>query len=121
MDRRKFPRAKTRNFISFVTYDEDGQIESQKTGTAMDVSQGGILLETAEKIVTKSISLIATSINNMVIEIRAEVVYSRQASTGKFKNGISLRGKPDENVQFATSLIRAYNLRKKAQNRKIFL
>ena len=121
MDRRKFPRTTTRNFISFVTYYKNGRIESHRTGTAIDVSQGGILLETAEKLEANNISLIATSAENKLIEIKAEVAYSKQIDYRKFKNGIRLRGKHDENVQFAASLIRAYNLRKKSQDRQIFL
>ena len=64
---------------------------------------------------------ISTSIDNKLVEIKAKVVYSRQVDGGKFQNGISLQGNPDENVQFASGLIRSYNLRKKTQNRKIFL
>jgi hypothetical protein len=121
MDRRKFPRINTKKFISFVKYNSNGQIESQKTGTAIDVSQGGILLETTEKIDTKSICLITTSSDNKLIEIKAKVLYSRQAGDEKFQNGISLQGNADENLRFVTGLVHAYLIRKKSQNRKIFL
>jgi hypothetical protein len=121
MDRRKFPRINTNTFISFVKYNKNGQIENQKTGTAIDVSQGGILLETTEKIDTKSISLITTSSDNKLIEIKATVLYTRQVDGEKFQNGISLQGNPDENLRFVTGLVHAYLLRKKSQNRNIFL
>jgi len=121
MDRRKYPRINTKKFISFVKYNKNGQIESQKTGTAIDVSQGGILLETTEKIDAKSISLITTSSDNKLIEIKAMVLYSRQTDDEKFHTGISLQGYPYENLRFVTGLVRAYLQRKKSQNRKIFL
>ena len=121
MDRRKFPRINTNTFISFVKYNKNGQIENQKTGTAIDVSQGGILLETTEKIDTKSISIITTSSNNKLIEIKATVLYTRQVDSEKFQNGISLQGNPGENLRFVTGLVHAYLLRKKSQNRNIFL
>ena len=121
MDRRKYPRSNIKNFISFVVYNENGQIESQKTGTALDVSRGGLFLETAEKISTTSISLISTSSDNKVIEIKAKVIYSRQVDDGKFKNGISLNGNREENLRFIKGLVRSYHLRKKSHNRTIFI
>ena len=121
MEQRKFPRIKIRNFISFVEYNKDGQIESHNPGIALDVSQGGILLETRDKLDTQCIHLIYTSNDSKLIEIKAKVVYSLPAGDEKFNNGLSLQGKPDENLQFVTNLIQAYHFRKKSQNRKIFL
>ena len=119
IENRRYPRVKTRNFVSFIEIDKDGQLMSHRTGTAMDTSQGGILLETHDKIESEYINLIATTLNNTLIEIKGKVVYSKEAANGIFKNGISLQGKPDENVEFVSSLIRVYNYRKKSKYHKI--
>ena len=119
IDNRRYPRVKTRNFVSFTEIDADGQLTSHRTGTAMDTSQGGILLETNDKIESEYINLIATTLNNTLIEIKGKVAYSKEAGNGIFKNGISLQGKPDENVEFVSSLIRVYNYRKKSKYHKI--
>jgi hypothetical protein len=121
MEQRKFPRIKTRNFVSFVKYNKNGHIESHKTGVALDVSQHGIGMETREEIGAQNIRLIFTSSDNSLIEIKAKVVNSRQIGEKKFQTGLSLQGKPDENLRFVTNLVRAYHTRKKSLNHNLFL
>ena len=45
-NRRKTPRVKTQNLISYFTYNEIGKLISHGLGIALDISKGGILLET---------------------------------------------------------------------------
>jgi len=45
-EKRKFPRIKIHNLISYVCLGADGHPINQLMGTALDIGQGGLLLQT---------------------------------------------------------------------------
>lgn len=50
VDGRGYPRVQTRNLISYVSVNKEGNKLTQGMGRALDISQSGILLETARRI-----------------------------------------------------------------------
>jgi hypothetical protein len=73
-DRRQFPRTKTRNLIAHVSVDQNGKTVSQGMGKALDISKGGMLLETVYPIEAAQISLMAVDKDDNLLEIKAEFV-----------------------------------------------
>jgi len=112
MERRKYPRVKTCNLISYVSTDENGNILNQSMGRALNISQNGIFLETSRIILSQHISLMSCDVGNNLIEIKGQVAYSMDFGFEKFGAGISFRGNNDEKIQFAIQLIKVYNHRK---------
>ena len=112
MDRRKYPRVKTCNLISYVSIDENDNVLNQSMGRALNISQNGIFLETSRMILSQYISLMSFDEHNNLIEIKGLVAYSRDLGSGKFGAGISFQATGAENIQFAIQLIKVYNYRK---------
>ena len=83
-DRRKHIRIKTQNLISYVSYDKTGQLISQGLGKALDISKGGMLLETPDPLESGLLSLTATDVDNNLIEIEGSAEYCKESSSGKF-------------------------------------
>ena len=100
-NRRKYPRIKICNPISYDCVDQKGNLLDQNMGIALDVSQNGILLETPQKIESKTISLLFVDLDNELIEIPATVVFSIMKKDMKFKSGINFQGSREENILFA--------------------
>jgi len=50
VEKRKYPRVQIQNLISYVCLDEDGNPVKHLMGSALDISQGGLLLETTQEI-----------------------------------------------------------------------
>jgi hypothetical protein len=48
-----------------------------------------------------------------LIEVVGKVAYSRRSRTGGYKTGIQFAGGSDENIRFATSLIKTFHYRRK--------
>jgi len=67
---RKHPRVKTRNLIAYLTFDEHDKVVSQGLSKALDISRGGILLETPDPIELGTISLLAVDLDTKFIEIK---------------------------------------------------
>ena len=112
LDRRKFPRIKICNPISYDSVDQNGIQLDQNMGIALDISQNGILLETSQLIQSKYIYLIFIDLENKLIRIAARVIFSVKNKKGHFKSGINFQGSQEENIRFAKKVINAYNHQK---------
>ncbi len=111
-DRRQFARAKTRNLIAHVSVDRNGKKVSQGMGKALDISKGGMLLETVYPIEAGQISLMAVDKDNNLLEIKAELVYCKKMALGKYQAGIKFSGTESQVLNFVKRLIKEYNHRK---------
>ena len=111
-NRRKHPRIKTRNLISHLTFDENGKPISQGLSKAVDISKGGILLETPHPIESGLISLMAVGLDNKFIEIKGELVYSERTDSGMYRSGIKFIGTDEQVTKFVVGLIKEYNYRR---------
>jgi hypothetical protein len=108
-NRRKHKRVKTRNLISYLSFDKTGKLISNGLGIALDVSQGGILLETPYSIKAGLIVLAATDHENHLFEVKGNLKHSTKASNGLYHSGIEIIGIDARVKAFITKLIREYN------------
>jgi len=111
-DRRKLPRTKTRNLIALVSVDQNGKKISQGLGKALDISKGGMLLETPHPIEAGLISLMAVDKDNILFEIKAELIYCKKVATGMYQAGIKFSGTELQVLTFVKRLVKEYNHRK---------
>jgi hypothetical protein len=113
-DQRKHPRVPTSNLISFKLYDDSGRLLSQSMARALNISQSGILIETANIISEERISLMSAGVRDELVNIKGQVVYSRENGIGMYETGISFEGTAEENVAFAKKLVKVFHHRKNA-------
>ena len=113
-DQRKHPRVPTSNLISFKLYDDNGNLLNQSMARALNISQSGILIETACIITVGRISLMSADTDNSLVKIKGQVVYSRENGIGMYETGISFDGTEKENIEFAKKLVKVFHRRKNA-------
>jgi hypothetical protein len=111
-EKRMYPRVGTVNLISYISVDKDGNKQSQGMGTAQNISQHGLRIETNRMIESEYISLLSNDREDNLVEIKGKVVFCRQAQTRKFETGICFQGTKEEKIQFVKNLVRAFNTRK---------
>ncbi len=111
-EKRKHPRVQINDPISYVVISSQGIHVRQNFGVARDVSLEGIKIESICDIETKNIMLNFVDIEQDFSEISGKVIYSRKNKAGNFEIGISLQGKPQENIEFTTKLVRHYHYSK---------
>jgi len=112
IDRRKHQRIKTQNLISHFSIDEKGKLASQGIGKALDISKGGMLLETPYPIESELLSLMAVDLENNLFEISGRLMYSKNSSAGMYLSGIAFVGSDEQVAKFVIKLIKEYNYRK---------
>ena len=81
---------------------------------ALNISQSGILIETATIITVERISLMSAGVRDELVKIKGQVVYSRENGIGMYETGISFEGTAEENVAFAKKLVKVFHHRKNA-------
>jgi predicted Zn finger-like uncharacterized protein len=111
-DRRKYQRVKTRNLISYTSIDKTGKLISQGLGKALDISKGGILLETPYRVQSGILKLMATDVENNLVEIKGKLIYCTESPNGRYRSGISFIGTDEQVSKFAIKMIKEYNYRR---------
>jgi hypothetical protein len=99
-DRRQYPRFETTKLISYVCFDSSGKEISQGSGKGINVSLGGILIETHNPINPQDITLIVISIEDEVIYIKGRTIYCREEDSGKFRTGIQFLETNEKIISF---------------------
>jgi len=115
-ERRKFPRTKIHNLISFVCLDDEGRTTKTLMGIALNISQGGIVIESALPIEPGNIVLVTADEEEKIFEVKAKSVYCNEVGPSKYWMGIKLQGTTDENIRFIKSMVRAYYLSRTSTN-----
>ena len=87
-ENRKKPRLKTENLLSYEGVDGSGNRAEQGMGKTLDISHGGLLMETAVPVEAKFILLMSLDIKEEPIKIKAKVIYSREAEVNLFHTGV---------------------------------
>ena len=111
INKRKTPRVKTSNGVSYVCIDETGNEIEQGMGKTIDISIGGILLETSVRIESKYILLATIDLKGNLIEIRGKVAYSRKIESGEFLNGIQFLETPERQIKIIAEFIKVHHYR----------
>ena len=107
-ERRKHPRVKVYYPISYVCTDKKGSIVQQNMGVALNISQSGILIETADSVFFKYVSLTTVDVDGNVIEVKGKVAYCKKNESTKYRVGISFDGTQAQNIHFVKALTRSY-------------
>jgi len=105
-NKRKYPRVDIRVLASFDCYNEDGELFYQKLGVILDISLGGMLIETDDTIEANYVEIVFVNYENKLMSIVGSIVHSRKSENGRAKTGICFHGGDNENVKIATNLIR---------------
>ena len=111
-EKRMHERISTLNLLYFVCLDEDGNHLDQGMGKTLDISQGGILIETHIAIEAKYILLLALSFEEDLIDIKGEVAYSRKADSGMYESGIKFLEINEDISRIIDGLIKSFDREK---------
>mgnify|MGYP000034164322 FL=1 len=109
IEKRKYQRIKTQNLISYFSLDDGGKMVSQGIGIAMDISKGGILLQTTDAIESRLIALSAIDRKKNLFKAKGRLAYSKKTSIGTYFSGIKFIGVEKHVTRFIVNLVKEYN------------
>ena len=108
-DRRKYPRVKVFDPISYSFWDSNSNVLVENIYLALNRSQNGVQIQTFTEIQSKNIRLKFVDLERNTIEVNGEVIYCSKQKSGIFKIGVRLMGTDAENVHFVKQLVKFYH------------
>jgi hypothetical protein len=78
-------------------------------GRTLDISLGGILIETHVRIESKYILLMAVGFEDELIDIKGEVVYCREGAPGMFESGVRFLETDERMNKIIEALVTTFN------------
>jgi hypothetical protein len=85
---RKNQRISTHNLLSYSCFDKGNNPVTQGMGRTLNVSEGGILLETHYPIDPEYTVSISISLEDELMNVNGKVTFSKERKDGKHESGI---------------------------------
>ena len=74
----------------------------------MDISVGGMLIETDDIIKANYVEVVFVNHKNELMSVVGSIVHSRKSENGKAKTGLCFHGADSENIKIPINLIRTH-------------
>ncbi len=105
--RRKYERKDSLNLIDYVVLGPEGKPISRRMGRTLNVSEGGILLETHDPVKQGQSVVITIALDEDIVEINGHVVYMKPCEEKLFCSGIEFAGIEQEGKRVVKKYIEA--------------
>ncbi|MDY0132529.1 MAG: PilZ domain-containing protein [Desulforegulaceae bacterium] len=90
VERRKYPhRSESANLVYFAIFYPDKTLKQQGMGKTINISEGGILLETHEKLIDDQLISLSLGLNNETVDLEAKLVHFTKNKEGLYHSGLS--------------------------------
>lgn len=109
VEKRKYPRVDINNLVSYHCMDDSGNQTKEGRGRSVNISQGGILIETHDPFEWQDIIILSIDIEDESVSIKGKVIYCNAANFGKFRTGIQFLETNDKIVSFVLKLLKTYS------------
>jgi hypothetical protein len=106
-EKRKDARIEAFNLIHYACREDSGTVVEQGMGRTLNVSESGIQLETYCAVDSRRLSL-SIGIEDQLMEVEGEVIYSNLCENGKFETGIQFIDLSEIAVQIIADFIKAF-------------
>ena len=92
-EQRKFERADALNFLAYSCVNEkDGTNTQQGIGRTLNISEGGVLLETDTPLDSMHTIFLTIALKEKVIDVKGRILWCKESTGGIFMSGIEFYG-----------------------------
>ena len=99
-DKRKDSRIDTENLLAYVCLDEKDRETGQGMGKTLNVSEGGILMETHIPVDPQYFVSLTISMEEDIMEMKGKVAFCKERADGSFETGIHFIEADSGQLQF---------------------
>ena len=108
-NKRRHSRVDSLNLLSYSCTDDTGQVVIQGMGRTLNVSQGGILLETHAQIDSSYTISLTIGLQEELIDINGQVVRSIPGKDDNYESGIKFHEMDEAALQLLNKYIKAFH------------
>lgn len=98
-NKRQSQRIGSHNLLSYSCFDESNTPVTQGMGRTLNVSEGGILLETHGFIDPEYIVSISISLEDELMDMSGKAVFSKERKDGKYETGIQFIDSDEDRIR----------------------
>ena len=99
-DKRKHARIDTTNLVSYVCQDAERLAVKAGMGRTLNVSEGGILLETHQALNAHTQVALTIAMEDDIMVIQGRVAYSKRREDGRYETGVEFTEGDARKVSF---------------------
>ncbi|MDY7037122.1 MAG: PilZ domain-containing protein [Thermodesulfobacteriota bacterium] len=99
IEKRKKPRIDSHNLLSYICFDENDQEVKQGMGRTLNVSEGGILMDTHVPFDKKAILSLTIGMEDDLMDIKGKIAFCRKRKAGHFETGIQFLDLDEEKLR----------------------
>jgi c-di-GMP-binding flagellar brake protein YcgR len=115
IEQRKYNRVQIINDLSYIVLDKNGKPLEKGKGKTLDISQGGLKMETKKPINAKYILLMTIDMSHEFI-IKGHVVYCIENMPKTFQIGVRFVDDIEKVKPIIVDMVKIYNKQKRLQN-----
>jgi len=101
-------RVESANLLSYTCLDENNREMMQGMGRTLNVSEGGILLETHVTVSPQYIMSLTMALEDELMDFKGKIAHSRKRADGKFESGIEFIEMDEGKHQFYKKYIHIF-------------
>ncbi|MFZ5571164.1 MAG: PilZ domain-containing protein [Thermodesulfobacteriota bacterium] len=105
---RKHERINSLNLLNYSCVDQKTEQIIQGMGRTLNVSQGGILLETRVPMYSHYSVALTIGLEDEMIDIDGQVIYCREGGKGKYESGIEFKNINETSLRILNKYIVAF-------------
>jgi len=109
VEKRKHPRIDINNLVSYRCVDGNDNPTKEGRGKSVNISQGGILIETHDPLEWQDILRLYIDIEDESMGIKGKAIYCNAANFGRFRTGIQFIEPNEKIVSFMEGLLETYS------------
>jgi hypothetical protein len=93
-DRRRAPRVRDYHSTIYTNYDEQGDIDEQGIARTLNVSERGVLLETASLLAPGTRLTLQLQLGEQILSLESQVMHTDRLPNGRFQVGLAIQSVP---------------------------
>jgi len=104
-EKRKHPRTGSHNLVSYVCRDSQNHVASEGMGRTLNVSEGGILLETRDALDPSYTVSLTVALEDELMDIQGRVAFSRKRLNENYETGIQFLAFEEKKIRLLRQFI----------------
>ena len=110
-ERRRYIRPESLNLLNYIIIDEQGREGEYSMGRTLNISIGGILMETHIPLPAGQQVKITIGLKDVLVDVTGRIIHSTGDNDKMYRNGIEFIEIPDENRHIIDTYIEAFHKR----------
>jgi len=110
-ERRRYIRPESLNLLDYIVIDEQGRPGEYSMGRTLNISIGGLLMETHIPLPAGHRVQITLGLQDVLVDVTGRIIHSTRSDDNMYRNGIKFSQVPDADRHIIYKYVEAFHKR----------